>query len=95
MAEEKKKLYLRLVSIFEGDIQVATQEYKKAFILYMKDLEGNEYTCPVCCLPIYVDTIRKSLSRVKPLYLSEEAPKAEPEQEIVDIQNMGDQVKLQ
>lgn len=89
MAQQpKRKVYLRLISIFEGDIEVATKQFRKSFMFYLKDIDGNEYIAPVTCAPNLEDSVRKYLSKIVPLYLAEDNIQTEGS-EIVNIQNMN------
>lgn len=63
--------YLRLVSVYEGDVEMEPGQYISSFILKLVDLDGREFMCPVYTLENYRDGVRKSLQRIKPLILSQ------------------------
>lgn len=89
--DPSKKLYLVLRNVFEGDVEVLPGQYKHSFILYMTDVDSNQYACPIVCDPNHEEQIRKSLSRLKPLILEaidETKLKDKQEFEITDIRNM-------
>lgn len=83
--------YLRLQSIYEGDIELERGQFISAFILRMTDLQGTVFMCPIYTPDNLRESVRKSMSRLKPVILSQfdkEAPiKTEASAEIIDITN--------
>jgi len=71
--DKAHKSYLRLMGIYEGDVEVGNDkekpEFVQTFLFHFVDAHNMEYLAPVTCHEVYKDGVRKQLQRLKPLVL--------------------------
>lgn len=100
MSDEVKKLnikqtgaYLKLLGIYEGNVSISDDQSKDAFLIHVGSIDGVEFIVPVYVEPIYVDSVRNQLKRLRPLHLAfENLPQTQPESKkrIIDINTVPD-----
>jgi hypothetical protein len=94
--EEKKEvntspIYLRLLGIFEADVQVTETEHVNSFLFDMATVDGQEFLCPMCCPEEFKPLFRSHLGKLTPLclYVEENKKDGKGSSEIVNVHDMG------